>query len=127
MAKDTAPNKPQKTLASAFNCKTIQTTGEIFEMSSCQKTVFECLKESHAQDFLIALPINGLGQRMSAVEYRAILKYYLMIPMFPVDEPCPVCKKACLDKFGKHAFSCKEMSGFKYRHDLVRDALWDVL
>jgi len=27
----------------------------------------------HAQDFLLAIPIDGLGQHMSPVEYRAIL------------------------------------------------------
>lgn len=126
MDKDTAPKKPQKILASAFNCKAMQTMEE-FNMSSRQKAVFECLKGAHAQDFLSALPIDGLGQHMSAIEYRAVLKYRLMIPMFPVDEPCPICKKACLDKFGEHALHCKELPGFKYRHDLVRDVLWDVL
>ncbi|MFS7948371.1 putative exostosin [Helianthus anomalus] len=40
---------------------------------------------------------------MSAVEYRSILKYRLMIPMFPNDETCPVCHKACQDKYGEHA------------------------
>ena len=60
---------------------------------------------------------------MSPIEYRAILKYRLMIPLFPVDEPCPVCHKAVLDKFGEHAIHCKELPGFKYRHDLVRDVL----
>ncbi|KAM0010653.1 putative exostosin [Helianthus debilis subsp. tardiflorus] len=28
---------------------------------------------------------------------------------------------------GEHAVHCKELSGFKYRHDLVRDVLYDVL
>ncbi|KAJ0492709.1 putative exostosin [Helianthus annuus] len=64
---------------------------------------------------------------MSAVEYRVILRYRLMIPLFPVDEPCPVCRKACLDSFGEHAIHCKELPGFKYRHDWVRDVLCDVL
>ncbi|KAJ0811601.1 hypothetical protein HanPSC8_Chr17g0752491 [Helianthus annuus] len=64
---------------------------------------------------------------MSAVEYRSILKYRLMIPMFPNDETCPVCRKACLDKYGKHALHCRELPGFKYRHDFVRDALMDIL
>ncbi|GJR02211.1 protein PIN-LIKES 3 [Tanacetum coccineum] len=27
--------------------------------------------------------------------------------------------KACLDSFGKHAVHCKELPGFKYRHDMV--------
>ena len=64
---------------------------------------------------------------VTAVEYRAIPKYRLMIPLFPVDDPCPVCRKCCLDSFGEHAVHCKELPGFKYRHDLVRDVLYDVL
>ncbi|KAL8249841.1 hypothetical protein R6Q59_006709, partial [Mikania micrantha] len=103
--KDTAPPKAQNVLASALYSKITP----------------------HAQDFLTVIPIEGLGQHMSAVEYRAILKYRLMIPLFPVDEPCPICRKVCLDKFGEHAVHCKELPGFKYRHDLVRDVLCDVL
>ncbi|GJR83240.1 hypothetical protein Tco_0154025 [Tanacetum coccineum] len=63
---------------------------------------------------------------MSPVEYRTILKYRLMIPLFPVDAVCPVCRKACLNSFGEHAVHCKELSGFKYRHDMVRDVLFDI-
>ncbi|KAF5786988.1 hypothetical protein HanXRQr2_Chr10g0447771 [Helianthus annuus] len=64
---------------------------------------------------------------MLAVGYRAILKYRLMIPMYPEDETCPICRKACMDKDGEHAVHCKELSGFKYRHDWVWDVLWDIL
>ncbi|GJW33576.1 hypothetical protein Tco_0053608 [Tanacetum coccineum] len=63
---------------------------------------------------------------MSPVEYRTILKYRLMIPLFPVDAICPVCRKACLDSFGEHVVHCKELSGFKYRHDMVRDVLFYI-
>ncbi|KAI3814349.1 hypothetical protein L1987_19102 [Smallanthus sonchifolius] len=64
---------------------------------------------------------------MSAVEYQAILKYRLMIPLFPTDERCPVYRKVCLDSFGEHAVHCKELPRYKYMHDLVRDVLFDVL
>ncbi|KAJ0755586.1 putative exostosin [Helianthus annuus] len=64
---------------------------------------------------------------MSAVEYRTILKYRLMIPMYPEDETCPICRKACMDKYGEHAVHCKELPGFKYRHDWVQDVLGDIL
>ncbi|MFS7972921.1 putative exostosin [Helianthus anomalus] len=64
---------------------------------------------------------------MSAIEYRAILKYRLMIPMYLEDETCPICCKACMDKYGEHAVYCKELPGFKCRHDWVRDVLWDIL
>nr|GEX89419.1 putative reverse transcriptase domain-containing protein [Tanacetum cinerariifolium] len=95
-------------------------------MTVRQKTVFECLRAPHTQDFLLAIPIDELGQHMSPVEYRTILKYRLMISLFPVDAICPVCRKACLDSFGEHAVHCKELSGFKYRHDMVRDIIFDI-
>ncbi|KAM0000884.1 putative exostosin [Helianthus debilis subsp. tardiflorus] len=124
---NTAPKKPQKTLANALCCRIAQSLGEDFHLSPRQKTVIECLQRPHAQDFLIVIPIEGLGQRMSAVEYRSILKYRLMILMFPNDETCPDCRKACLDKYGEQALHCRELSGFKYRHDFVRDPLMDIL
>ena len=97
-----------------------------FDMAVRQKVIFECLRISHAQDFLLAIPINGLGQHMSPVEYRAIIKYRLMILIYPVDEICHVCRKACLDSFGEHAVHCRELPGFKYQHNLVRDVLFDI-
>ncbi|GKC53315.1 putative reverse transcriptase domain-containing protein [Tanacetum coccineum] len=59
--------------------------------------------------FLLVVPIDGLGQHMSPMEYNTILKYRLMIPLFPVDAICPICRKACLDSFGEHAVHCKEL------------------
>jgi hypothetical protein len=50
----------------------------------------------------------------------------MMIPLFPVDEVCPVCRKAWLDRFGEHAVHYQELQGFKYMHDLVRNVLFDV-
>ncbi|GJX90977.1 hypothetical protein Tco_0344303 [Tanacetum coccineum] len=46
-------------------------------------------------DFLLAIPIDGLGQHMSPVEYHAILKYHLLIPLFPVDADVlfDICKR----------------------------------
>ncbi|XP_076901857.1 uncharacterized protein LOC143556417 [Bidens hawaiensis] len=125
--KDTAPPKAQKILANALYGEIVKTVEEKFALSPRQRAVFECLRAPHALDFLSVVPIEGLGQCMSPVEYRAILKYRLMVPLFPVDDPCPVCRKACLDSFGEHAVHCKELPGFKYRHDLVRDVLYDVL
>ncbi|XP_076935722.1 uncharacterized protein LOC143602539 [Bidens hawaiensis] len=125
--KDTAPPKAQKILANALYGEIVKTVEEKFALSPRQRAVFECLRAPHALDFLSVVPIEGLGQCMSPVEHRAILKYRLMVPLFPVDDPCPVCRKACLDSFGEHAVHCKELPGFKYRHDLVRDVLYDVL
>jgi hypothetical protein len=63
---------------------------------------------------------------MSPVEYHSILKYHLMILLFSIDEICPVFRKACLDNFGKHAVHCKELPGFKYRHNFVQDVLFYI-
>ncbi|MCI56077.1 auxilin-like protein, partial [Trifolium medium] len=69
----------------------------------------------------------GLGYyHMSQAEYRTILRYRLMIPLFPKDEVCLVCRKACLDTFEEHAAHCRELPGFKDRHDLVRDVFFDI-
>nr|GEV66082.1 putative reverse transcriptase domain-containing protein [Tanacetum cinerariifolium] len=49
-----------------------------------------------------------------------------MIPLFSVDAICPVCRKACLDSFGEYAVHCKELSEFKYQHDMVRGVFFDI-
>ncbi|GKE61797.1 hypothetical protein Tco_1512164 [Tanacetum coccineum] len=85
-----------------------------FNMTVRQKAVFECLRAPHVREFLLAILIDRLGQHMSPVEYRTILKYRLMIPIYPVAAICPVCRKAYLDSFGEHAVHCKELPVFKY-------------
>ncbi|MCI36456.1 auxilin-like protein, partial [Trifolium medium] len=85
----------------------------MFESSTCSR-----LSSSY--------PHRRLSQHMSPIEYQTILRYRLMIPLFPVDEVCSVCRKACLNTFGEHAAHCKELTGFKYRHDLVRDVLFYI-
>ncbi|GJX05323.1 putative reverse transcriptase domain-containing protein [Tanacetum coccineum] len=99
---DTAPSKSQQTLASALFSEMVKDMEVHFDMTVRQKAVFECLRAPHAQDFLLAIPIERLCQHMSPVEYRTILKYRLMIPLFLDDAICPVCRKACLDSFGEH-------------------------
>ncbi|GJZ95308.1 putative reverse transcriptase domain-containing protein [Tanacetum coccineum] len=110
--KDTVPSKAQQTLTNVLFSEMVKDMEVHFDMTMRQKA--ECLRAPHAQDFLLAIPIYGLGQHMSPVEYRTILKYRLMIPLFPVDAICPVCHKACLDSFAEHAVHCKELPGFKY-------------
>jgi hypothetical protein len=71
-----------------------------FDMDAKLNAVFGCLQATHAQDLLLAIPIDGLGQNMSPVEYCTIIKYRLMIPLFLIDEVCPVCRKAYFDTVG---------------------------
>ncbi|GJW19493.1 hypothetical protein Tco_0026929 [Tanacetum coccineum] len=89
---DIAPSKAQQTLASSLLSEIVKDMKLHFEITVRHKAVFECLRAPHAQDFLLVISIDGLGQHMSPVEYRIILKYRLMIPLFPVDGICPVCR-----------------------------------
>jgi hypothetical protein len=84
-SKDTVPHKAQHTLASGLFSKIVQDMEVNFKMTIRQKAVFGCLRASHAQDFLLAIPIDGLGQHMSPVEYHTILRHRLMIPLFLID------------------------------------------
>ena len=63
---------------------------------------------------------------MSLVKYCTILRYRLLIPLFPNNKVCHICRKACLDNFGEHVVHCKELHGFKYKHNFVRDVLFDI-
>jgi hypothetical protein len=117
--KDTVSLKVQHVLTCVLFGKIVQDMEVKFNMTTRQKIVFGCLQAAHSQDFLLAIPIDELGQHMSLVEYRTILKYRLMILLFPIDVVCHVCRKVCLDNFEEHAVHCKELSGFKYKHDFV--------
>ena len=124
--KDTGPPKSQNTLVSAIFRKIVQDMEVHLDMTAWQKAVFQCLCAPHAQNFLLAIPIDELDQHMSHVEYRTILKYRLTIPIFPIDEICPVCCKPCLDSFGEHTVHYKELPGFKYKHNIIRDVLFNI-
>lgn len=72
---DNIPPKAQYVLASALFSKSVQDMDVKFDMTTRQNTVFGCLQATHAQDFLLAILIDSLGQHMFPVEYRTILKY----------------------------------------------------
>jgi hypothetical protein len=95
-----------------------------FDVTTRQKIVFGCLQATHAQDFLLAIPIDELDQHMSLMENQAILKYRLMIPLFFVADLCPVCHKACLDTFGEHAIHCKELTRLQIQARLCSECLF---
>jgi hypothetical protein len=47
-------------LASVLFGKIVQDTKVDFDMTTRQKAVFGCLEAAHAQDFLLAITIDGL-------------------------------------------------------------------
>jgi hypothetical protein len=113
-------------LASVIFSKSVQNMKVKFDMNIRQKTILGCLQAAHAHDFLLAIPIDELGQHMSPVKYCTSLRYRLVIPLFPIDEVCHICRKVCLNTFGEHVVHCKELLDFKYMHDFVRDVLFDI-
>ncbi|AES98021.1 transmembrane protein, putative [Medicago truncatula] len=80
----------------------------------------------NVQDFLLAILIDGLGHLLSPVKYRTDLRYRFMISLFPIDEVCPVCRKACLDTFGEHVVYCKEV-GISVKKEAPVNFLTDPL
>jgi len=60
-SKDTASHKAQHVLASALFSKSVQDMEVKFDMTTRQNAIFGCLQAAHAHDFLLAIPIDGLG------------------------------------------------------------------
>nr|GEW13999.1 auxilin-like protein [Tanacetum cinerariifolium] len=98
---------------------------EIRAQSGENKPIEENEKELSGEVFEIP-DLGVYSEENTLMEYRTILKYRLMILLFSVDEICPVCRKACLDSFREHAVHCKELPGFKYRHDIVRGVFFNI-
>lgn len=78
-------------------------------MTTRQKIIFAYLQATHAQVLLLAIPIDGSDQHMSPVDHHTFRKYRLMVPLFSIDEVCPVFRKACLDTFKKHTIHWKKL------------------
>ena len=60
------------------------------------------MQAAHAQDFLLVIPIDELGQHMLPIEYHIIFKYYLMFLLFYVDDVCHVVVRNTWIHLGTH-------------------------
>ena len=85
--------------------------------------VYQSLLGEHSSDFLLALPIPEVQQTMDAVDYRAILHYRLLLPLFPDRSQCRACSQFIMDRYGDHALHCAANPGLKRRHDFLRDTI----
>lgn len=54
----------------------------LFNMSRRDSVLWQCNKTKHAQDYLLAIPIDGLGQKLGPRQFCAVLSYRLGIPLF---------------------------------------------
>ena len=76
--------------------------------------------------WLFALPNIGLKQVMSPLEFQSAVCLRLLIPQFTRGAIC--CQRTCsteMDVYGYHALVCK--GHFTSRHNIVRDALFDLM
>nr|GEV98996.1 putative reverse transcriptase domain-containing protein [Tanacetum cinerariifolium] len=96
----------------------ILSAGDIFQ--------YTCIRSLHVQDFLFTIPIDGLGQRMNHRQFRSVLCYRFLVPMFTECSLCPSCNAHQMDQWGDHAVHCCSEVGVKFRHNLVRDILVDI-
>ncbi|GKC42268.1 putative reverse transcriptase domain-containing protein, partial [Tanacetum coccineum] len=98
--KDIVPSKAQQTLANVLLAKWSRIWK--FTLTDYEiKISFECLRAPHAQDFLLAIPIDGLGQQYSSrrISHLSLVSFY-SIPLFPLIAICPVVCHACV--LGSH-------------------------
>jgi hypothetical protein len=91
-------------------------------------TAFDSMCEPLAYQWLFVMPNVGLHQVMNPKEYRAALALRLLIPILPNPMPCPAERCKCtLDRYGYHTLACNGVGNLrKRRHDIVRDALFDI-
>ncbi|PWA80644.1 hypothetical protein CTI12_AA194290 [Artemisia annua] len=100
-----APNM-MKTLAKCYFGVIEKDLVAKYSLSPRQLAILSCIRAPHAQDFLFTIPIVGLGQRMNHRQFRSVLCYRLVIPMFAEGSLCPSCNVHRMDQWGDHAVHC---------------------
>jgi hypothetical protein len=78
-----------------------------------------------AGDWLNAAPVRALGLHLRPKEFTAAVKYRLGIPVYPSADPCIACGEDS-DKFGDHAIGCGKEGERIYRHNVIRDAIYET-
>lgn len=90
-----------------------------FMLSDRQKVEMEGLQSEHTKVFLIAISMEGIGQRETHAICRAVFHFHLVMPLYVDTKMCSVWKKSYLDTFGYHAIQCRRYPVFKYFCDRV--------
>ena len=70
-----------------------------------QISILSSTRESHVQDFLLTIPIDGLGQRLNPRQYLSVLCYRLTVPLYAEGSLCPSYNSAKIVPLGAHRFS----------------------
>ena len=89
------------------------------------KARLNALTLPHCGDWLNALPNPYLGLALHDQEFRLAAQYRLGLPVYDDASPCPSCTRPS-DIFGDHAISCATDGERIFRHDRLRDAIYDA-
>ena len=79
----------------------------------------------HSGDWLNVIPSQALGLHLRPEEFRTASLYRLGLPLYTKAGPCPVCS-APSGEHGDHAISCGMAGERIARHNVLRDAIFQV-
>ena len=93
------PDAPQmmKMLNGAYFNVVKNSLAPTYMLTPRQVAILCSTKEPHTQDFLLTIPIDGLGQKMNSRQFQYVLCYRLTIPLLAEDSLCPSCNTAKMD------------------------------
>ncbi len=112
-----------------------QKISKLSDASQCADILSQCLtlrdkarwlscSVPHSGDWLTCVPLKALGLSMSPDEFRVSLNYRLGVKISNTDQTCPKCPNV-LDQFGDHAVGCSSEGGRIFRHDRIRDVIFN--
>ena len=114
----------QKVLSLRIDLTNRETLAEKM-VSSRDRARLNSLEAKHAGDWLNVFPSASLGLKLRPPEFRFASLYRLGMPLYASSGPCPVCS-APSDNMGDHSISCGMAGERIARHNLLRDALFQV-
>ncbi|GKD40247.1 hypothetical protein Tco_1260454, partial [Tanacetum coccineum] len=117
---EVAAPKLMKKMADIYFTRVTKDAESSYSLSPRKMALWQSQREDHTSDWLLVVPISGLGQTMNGKTYRSVLCYRLGIPLFSVSKPCSACSRVFVgDIYGDHAVSsCKEVDiGLDEGHD----------
>ena len=114
----------QKSFSSCIDKCLLALTLSNPDLPAREKARLRSVSSDNAARWLSAAPNSRSFKYFEDNQFSAVLRHWLGIPLFNRDCRCR-CGKT-IDCFGDHAITCKSGGGPIHRHDLIRDALFDM-
>ena len=124
---DYLTGQTQRQISSAIDLSNQQRLTNQVQANDDEREVarLKCLSLPHSGDWLNCSPIASLGLCIPATEFILMTKYRLGMAVFATDGPCPACQRHS-DKLGDHALNCGYSGERISRHNMLRDAIFEV-